>query len=234
MRLTVAGDTPTSAAICLPVWRWRRNASITAHVAGAVWLGNERGSGGAILQSIHAFCAEPLNPFGHDLGRYVELARGRSLAQAAFGNTAHHRLSTFGRQRRILVAVHLVSPRNTEASQPQLPRFGPDGQPPERPHLASAAGATDPDADRAANLHASLGAVDSDKSRTERSARIAGSSAFQREQPARGCGFVRLPIAGLLGQRDRGRQQRRGNDRKEAVSHPAFYRVSPAFATGRT
>src|SRR3984893_9994777 len=43
MRLTVAGDTPTSAAICLPVWRWRRNASITAHVAGAVWLGNERG-----------------------------------------------------------------------------------------------------------------------------------------------------------------------------------------------
>src|SRR6202171_1030163 len=135
MRLTVAGDTPTSAAICLPVWRWRRNASITAHVAGAVWLGNERGSGGAILQSIHAFCAEPLNPFGHDLGRYVELARGRSLAQAAFGNTAHHRLSTFGRQRRILVAVHLVSPWNTEASQPQLPRFGPDGQPPERPQL---------------------------------------------------------------------------------------------------
>src|SRR6202049_1932763 len=43
MRLTVAGDTPTSAAICLPVWRWRRNASTTAHVAGAVWLGNERG-----------------------------------------------------------------------------------------------------------------------------------------------------------------------------------------------
>src|SRR5205814_4000545 len=41
-----------------------------------------------------------------------------------------------GGQRRILVAVHLVSPWNTEASQPQLPRFGPDGQPPERPHLA--------------------------------------------------------------------------------------------------
>lgn len=27
-------------------------------------------------------------------------------------------------------------PWNTEASQPQLPRFGSDGQPPERPHLA--------------------------------------------------------------------------------------------------
>jgi hypothetical protein len=36
------------------------------------------------------------------------------------------------------VAVHLVSPWNTEASQPQLPWFGPDGQPPERPHLERA------------------------------------------------------------------------------------------------
>jgi hypothetical protein len=33
------------------------------------------------------------------------------------------------------VDVHLVSPWNTEASQPQLPRFRPDGQPPERPQL---------------------------------------------------------------------------------------------------
>lgn len=32
--------------------------------------------------------------------------------------------------------VHLVSPWNTEASQPQLPRFRPDGQPPEEPKLA--------------------------------------------------------------------------------------------------
>src|SRR6266849_2431748 len=92
-------------------------------------------SGRAVAQPCHAFRVEPMDPFGHDLGRYVELARGRSLAQAGFGYTAHHRLSTFGRQRRILVAVHLVSPWNTEASQPQLPRFRPDGQPPERPHL---------------------------------------------------------------------------------------------------
>jgi len=33
------------------------------------------------------------------------------------------------------MAVHLVSPWNTEASQPQLPRFRPDGQPPESSHL---------------------------------------------------------------------------------------------------
>src|SRR6266576_3384695 len=43
MRLTVAVDTPTLAAICLPVWRCRRNISIIVHVAGAVWLGNEWG-----------------------------------------------------------------------------------------------------------------------------------------------------------------------------------------------
>jgi hypothetical protein len=35
------------------------------------------------------------------------------------------------------MAVHLVSPWSTEASQPQLPRFGPDGQPPESSHLAA-------------------------------------------------------------------------------------------------
>src|SRR6202521_5862975 len=92
-------------------------------------------SGRAVAQHFHAFRVEPIDPFGHDLGRYVELARGRSLAEAGFGYTAHDRVSTCGRQRRILVAVHLVSPWNTEASQPQLPLFRPDGQPPERPQL---------------------------------------------------------------------------------------------------
>src|ERR1700716_54715 len=43
MRLTVAGDTPTSTAICLPVWRSRRKASTAAYVAGVGWLGGERG-----------------------------------------------------------------------------------------------------------------------------------------------------------------------------------------------
>jgi hypothetical protein len=35
----------------------------------------------------------------------------------------------------ILVDVHPVSPRKTEARKPQRPWFGPDGQPPESPHL---------------------------------------------------------------------------------------------------
>jgi hypothetical protein len=43
MRLTVAAETPTSAAICAPVWRCLRKASTAAQTAGAVWLGDERG-----------------------------------------------------------------------------------------------------------------------------------------------------------------------------------------------
>jgi hypothetical protein len=43
MRLTVAAETPTSAAIALPVRRCRRKASTAAAVAGAVWLGDECG-----------------------------------------------------------------------------------------------------------------------------------------------------------------------------------------------
>jgi hypothetical protein len=43
MRLTVAADTPTSAAICLPVYRRRRKASTAEQAAGAVWLGEESG-----------------------------------------------------------------------------------------------------------------------------------------------------------------------------------------------
>ena len=37
------GDTSTSTAICLPVWRRRRNVSMAVHVAGGVWLGDEWG-----------------------------------------------------------------------------------------------------------------------------------------------------------------------------------------------
>jgi hypothetical protein len=89
----------------------------------------------SIVHSLHTFCAEPLHPFGDGLRRRVELVGRVGLAQPTFHHASGHRLSTFRRQRRILVDVHLVSPWNTEASQPQPPRFRPDGQPPERPHL---------------------------------------------------------------------------------------------------
>src|SRR3954447_3115437 len=89
------------------------------------------GSRRAVAQTIHTFPAEPLDPFGDGLRRRVELVGSVGLAQPTFHHASDHRLSTFGRQRRILVDVHLVSPWKTEASQPQLPRFRPDGQPPE-------------------------------------------------------------------------------------------------------
>ena len=43
MRLTVAAETPTSAAICAPVWRCLRKASTAAHTAGVAWPGDEWG-----------------------------------------------------------------------------------------------------------------------------------------------------------------------------------------------
>ena len=38
MRLIVAGETPTAAAICWPVQRWRRRASMVTTVAAGVGL----------------------------------------------------------------------------------------------------------------------------------------------------------------------------------------------------
>src|ERR1700712_3638961 len=96
-----------------------------------MWLG------GAIEQSLDAFLAEPLDPFGHGLRRRIVLIGCLGAAQPTLHDASHYRLSTFRGHRRILVDVHLVPPWNTEASQPQLPRFRPDGQPPERPQLAT-------------------------------------------------------------------------------------------------
>src|SRR3954469_12698951 len=89
----------------------------------------------AVAEPLAPSRAETLAPFGARLRRRIEQVSRTDLAQPTLDHASHHRLSTFGRQRRILVDVHLVSPWNTEASQPQLPRFRPDGQPPERPNL---------------------------------------------------------------------------------------------------
>src|SRR5262249_12848140 len=50
-------------------------------------------------------------------------------------NPSSNQLSTIRRQTGILVDVHPVLRGITEASQLQLPRSGPDGQPTESPHL---------------------------------------------------------------------------------------------------
>src|SRR6266849_4913551 len=90
----------------------------------------------AIHQTGSAFGFEAGNPFAH---------RPRADACGSCGGLrrlpAHYglnqTLSTDRRHSGILVHVHPVPPWNTEASQPQLPRSGPDGQPIESPHLAA-------------------------------------------------------------------------------------------------
>src|SRR6516165_4648060 len=84
-----------------------------AHVADGVWPGNEWGREDRSRKPATPSVREAFNPFGDGLRRGVELARGSGMAQPAFNNTAHHRLSTFRRQRRILVSVHSVSLRIT-------------------------------------------------------------------------------------------------------------------------
>jgi len=51
-------------------------------VAGAVWLGDERGLDERSFKFIDASGAEAFDPFGDNLGRGVELARGSSAARS--------------------------------------------------------------------------------------------------------------------------------------------------------
>ncbi|MGY4281337.1 hypothetical protein ACVWXO_000557 [Bradyrhizobium sp. LM2.7] len=129
----MAGDTLTSIAICLAVWCCRRKASMTVRVAG----GATNWPGGAITQSFHTLCAEPLDPFGDSLRCRVEQVSRVGLAQPTFHHASGHRLSTFGRQRRILVDVHLVSPWNTEASPTSASSVQTRWTTPERPQLGA-------------------------------------------------------------------------------------------------
>src|SRR5271166_6473721 len=93
------------------------------------------GTRGTIPQPIHTLCAEAFDPFGDSLRRHVELTRGGGLAQPFFNNPPHHGLSTFGRQRSILVSVHSVPRESLFVWRHQRSRPGPNGQPPESSHL---------------------------------------------------------------------------------------------------
>lgn len=71
MRLT--DDTPTSVAICSPVWRCRRNVSMAMYVVGGVWLGYEYGLEEGSRTPSHTFCAVPIDPFGDGPRCRIEL-----------------------------------------------------------------------------------------------------------------------------------------------------------------
>src|SRR5258708_33029568 len=135
MRLTVAGDTPTSMAMCLPVWRCRRKASTAVHLDGGIWLGNERG--------LEERSRNPSTPSARNrpthLATVFAVVLNRTAA-AAFVRPPSITLRTiasrpFGVRGAFLWASIRFSPRNLKLQQPQLPRSGPNGQPPESSRL---------------------------------------------------------------------------------------------------
>src|ERR1700719_1436769 len=133
-RLTVAGETPVSRAIALPVRRWSRNAPIRAMTAfggGGVSRLRPRDPG---PQTGDAFDGITRHPFA-DGARTDACGSSGGLRRLSACHLHDDSLSTNRRQAGIVVDVHPVLLWNTEASQPQLPRSGPDGQPMESSHL---------------------------------------------------------------------------------------------------
>src|SRR2546423_7783478 len=135
MRLTVAADTPTSAAICLPVWRCRRKTSTAAHVAGGVWLGNERG--------LEERSRNPSTPSARNRSTHLATVFAVVLnrtAAAVFVRPSSITLRSiasrpFGVRGAFSWVSIRFSPQNLKLQQPQLPRSGPNGQPPESSQL---------------------------------------------------------------------------------------------------
>jgi hypothetical protein len=89
MRLTVAGEIPTSAAICLPVWRCRRNTSTLAQVTASATVSRARDywpMTNAEEFRKNAEAAEAKAALAHDnifKHAYLEIARWRELAKEA-------------------------------------------------------------------------------------------------------------------------------------------------------
>jgi hypothetical protein len=68
------------------------------------------------------------DPFGDGLCRGVELPRNRSLPEATIDDAPHHRLSTFPRQRRILMdSLLVVRPRRRRLLRGRHVRGEPEG-----------------------------------------------------------------------------------------------------------
>jgi hypothetical protein len=82
-------------------------------------------------------CAETFDPFGDGLCRGVELPRGGGLPHPALDHAPHTVARPFAVSGAFSWVSILFSPRNLKLQQPQLPRAGSNGQPPESSHLAA-------------------------------------------------------------------------------------------------
>src|SRR3954453_2852101 len=139
MRLIVAGERPTAAAICWPVQRWRRRASAVATVAGGVGLWRGWGRGARWCGPLTPLEARPppleaRHPLAHRFDGYAESGRDGLHRLSLDHHPPHQFGSTVRRQPGILMNVHPVLRGDAEASQLQLPRSEPDGQPNESSH----------------------------------------------------------------------------------------------------
>jgi hypothetical protein len=105
-------------AICLPVCRWRRKATIAARVADGVWFGNEWGFDEAIAQALNALRPEARRPLGDGFRPRPKVACCRRQVQARFDNCRHQGLSIFTSEKRILMVVHSV-PESLKLRRPQ-------------------------------------------------------------------------------------------------------------------
>ncbi len=136
MRLTVAGETPISAAICLPVQRWRRSATIrstivsaaSACAADAAARSGPPGRPALRPRSARPTCA----PSWRQTPTAVATAFGVCPLPAPAAPSPLDYAASDGHS----CGRSSGPPRNPEASQLQLPRSGPDGQPIESSHLA--------------------------------------------------------------------------------------------------
>src|SRR4051812_10968507 len=100
------------------------------------------GPGGAIVQAFDAFGLEARHPLAHRFDRDAESGRDGRRRLSLDPPPPHQFGSTVRREPGILMNVHPVLREDAEASQLQLPRSEPDGQPNESSHLAGGAYST--------------------------------------------------------------------------------------------
>src|SRR3954447_7487073 len=92
------------------------------------------GPGGAITKAFDALSLEARHPLARRFDGYAESARD-GLHRLSLDHHPPHQFGSTVRQPGILMNVHPVLQGDAEASQLQLPRSEPDGQPNETSHL---------------------------------------------------------------------------------------------------
>src|SRR3954462_24534 len=95
------------------------------------------GPGGAILQAFDALGLEARHPLAHGFDGDAECGRDGRRRLSLDHHPPHQFGSTMRREPGILMNVHPVLRGDADASQLQLPRSEPDGQPDESSHLAA-------------------------------------------------------------------------------------------------